>query len=317
MRIAVVVFPDVQMLDVMGPIDVFHEAARQAGRPGFYQFELVAPEAGLVRAANGLGFYADATPASASADIDTLLVAGSPQLDAMEVQPAMLDWLRQQARRVRRLGSVCTGAFLLARAGLLDGRHVTTHWNVSRKLACDFPLVHVEADQIFLHDKGIYTSAGVTAGMDLALALVEEDLGREVALRVARELVMFLKRPGGQAQFSTHLAAQSAQRNPIGDVQTWALEHLGASLSVAALAKQAGMSTRHFSRLFKEEVGVTPAEFIESARVDAARRLLEETRSPLKRIAATSGFADPNGLRRAFLRQLGVSPNDYRSRFAA
>lgn len=315
MRIAMLVFPGVQMLDAVGPIEVFNEAARHAAKPDAYRFELVAPQAGPLRASNGMVFHADVALDATTPGIDTLLVAGSPHMHTMDEQAALLDWLRAQAGQVRRLGSVCSGAFLLARAGLLDGKHVTTHWNSSARLARDFPKVHVEADQIYVRDGALYTSAGVSAGMDLALALVEEDLGREVALRTARELVMFLKRPGGQSQFSAHLAAQSSGRSAIREVQEWVLASLAEPLTVDDMAARAGMSTRNFSRQFKQDTGMTPADFVESARIDAARRLLEDTMNPLKRVAAWSGFGNPNGLRRAFQRRLGVTPGDYRTRF--
>ncbi len=315
MRIALLVFPGVQMLDVAGPMDVFHEAARKAGRPGFYDFELVALEEGHVRADNGMLFQPTATIDSLDRAVDTLLIAGSHELKGVENHQRLMQWLRRQAGEVRRLGSVCSGAWLLAHAGLLDGRRITTHWNISAALARRFERVHVEEDQIYLRDGNLYTSAGVTAGMDLALALVEEDLGRDVALAVAREMVMFIKRPGGQSQFSAHLAAQTAQRTPIRQVQEWVLENLEQDLSVEQLATQAGMSVRNFSRAFKSDTGATPAEFVEAARLDAARRMLEETASPLKRVAARSGFNDQNSLRRAFMRRLGVTPGDYRSRF--
>jgi len=315
MHIALLVFPGVQLLDVAGPMDVFHEAARQSGKPGTYQFDLVALEEGPVRADNGMLFQPTATIDTLDHAVDTLLVTGSHEVQAVAGNPRLAEWLQRQAAVVRRLGSVCSGAWLLAHAGLLDGRRVTTHWNISASLARRFEQVQVEHDQIYLRDGNLYTSAGVTAGMDLALALVEEDLGRNVALAVARELVMFIKRPGGQAQFSAHLAAQSAQRNPIRQVQEWVLENLEEDLTVDQLAAQAGMSVRNFSRAFKSDTGETPADFVEAARLDAARRMLEETASPLKRVAARSGFHDQNGLRRAFVRRLGVTPGDYRLRF--
>jgi transcriptional regulator GlxA family with amidase domain len=303
------------MLEVAGPIDVFSEGARQSGHSDAYQFELIATQDGPVHASNGMRLHADATLASSSSEIDTLLVAGSPVAATQPPDPALIAWLQQRAPQVRRLGSVCSGAFVLAHAGLLDGRHVTTHWNCSARLARKFPQVHVQPDQIYVQDGDVYTSAGVSAGMDLALAMVEQDLGRTVALKVARELVMFLKRPGGQSQFSAHLAAQTAERGPIREVLAWALENLDKPLSVEDLAARASMSTRNFSRLFKQDTDMTPADFVENARIDAARRLLEETVNPLKRVAAWSGFGDQNGMRRAFLRRLGVSPSDYRGRF--
>ncbi|CAG9165065.1 HTH-type transcriptional regulator CdhR [Cupriavidus laharis] len=315
MKIAVLAFPGVQMLDLAGPIDVFHEGARQAGEPGAYAFEIVSPVPGVLRASNGMTITPDTTLETSSADIDTLLIAGSPQVSLFENDSAIGDWLNRYARTVRRLGSVCSGAMLLAHAGLLDGRNATTHWNSTERLSRQFPQVRVQPDQIYVKDGNLYTSAGVTAGLDLALAMVEEDFGRTVALKVAREFVMFLKRPGGQSQFSAHLAAQGAEKSAIRDVQNWVLENLAERLSVDSMAERAGMSTRNFARIFKQECQVTPADFVEGARIDAARRQLEETRNPLKRVAALTGFNDPNSLRRAFLRRLGVSPADYRRRF--
>jgi transcriptional regulator GlxA family with amidase domain len=315
MHIALLVFPGVQLLDVAGPMDVFHEAARKSGQPAAYQFDLVALEDGPVRADNGMLFQPTATIDTLDHAVDTLLVTGSHAVQDVTDNPRLMQWLQRQARVVRRIGSVCSGAWLLAHAGLLDGRRVTTHWNMSAALARRFEQVQVEQDQIYLRDGNLYTSAGVTAGMDLALALVEEDLGRDVALAVARELVMFIKRPGGQAQFSAHLAAQTAQRSPIRQVQEWVLENLEQDLTVDQLAAQAGMSVRNFSRAFKDDTGSTPADFVEAARLDAARRMLEETGTPLKRVAARSGFHDQNSLRRAFVRRLGVTPGDYRLRF--
>ncbi|QQX85104.1 GlxA family transcriptional regulator [Cupriavidus necator] len=315
MKIAVVAFPGFQMLDLAGPIDVFHEGARQAGQPDAYQFEIIAPVPGLLTASNGMRVEPDATLDTCSDDIDTLLVAGGPGLRQQPQDETVSAWLARQARTVRRMGSVCSGAMVLAHAGLLDGRSVTTHWNTTDRLARLFPGVQVEPDRIYVKDGNLYTSAGVTAGLDLALALVEEDFGRAVALRVARELVMFLKRPGGQSQFSAHLAAQTAERNAIREVQGWVVENLAGNLSVEALAAHAGMSARNFARIFKQECQVTPADFVEAARIDAARRLLEGSRHPLKRVAALAGFSDPNNLRRAFLRRVGVAPSDYRRRF--
>jgi transcriptional regulator GlxA family with amidase domain len=206
---------------------------------------------------------------------------------------------------------------VLAAAGLLDGKRVATHWNSVERLAAQCPLAHVEPDAIYVKDGKLFTSAGVTAGMDLALAMVEEDHGRELALRVARELVMFLKRPGGQSQFSAHLAAQTSERSNVRQVQDHVLAHLKDDLSVPALAVRAGMSERNFARMFKSETGTTPAEFVENARIDAARRLAEESDLPVKRLAAEVGYANADGFRRAFGRRLGVSLGEYRRRFAS
>lgn len=315
MRIVILVFPGVQLLDVIGPLDVFHEAQRLLGRP-VYQLDIVALAPGPVSGSSGVQLLPGSTINEEQAPIDTLLVAGSPEIDcALAEHPHAVQWLQQQARKVRRLGSVCTGTFALATAGLLDGHKATTHWNSTAQLATNYPCIEVVPDSIYVKDGSLYTSAGVTAGMDLALALVEEDLGRELALRVARELVMFFKRPGGQSQFSTHLSAQMSERSLIRDIQVWVVDHLGDELSLERLALLANMSPRNFSRIFKKETQTTPAAFVEGARIEAARRMLEDSALPLKRVADNCGFGDMNNLRRAFLRRLGVSPSDYRRRF--
>lgn len=315
MRIAILALPRVQLLDVIGPADVFAEAARQLGKPRAYRVEVVAAGDGPIKGTSGLRLLPDATTSTYRGSPDTLLVAGSPGLESEGQDPALDGWLRAQAESVRRIGSVCSGAFVLAAAGILDGRRATTHWNAALQLAARYPQLHVEADQIFVKDGNVYTSAGVTAGMDLALALVEEDHGRELALRVARELVMFLKRPGGQSQFSVHLAAQAAERSAINEVQNFVLAHLSEELSVPVLARVAQMSARNFARVFKQETGGTPADFVEAARIDAARRRIEDSRVPLKTVAAECGFGNIDGMRRAFNRRLGINPVEYRHRF--
>ena len=315
MRIAALAFPGVQLLDVVGPLDVFHEAQRLLGRE-VYQLDILALAPGPLRGSSGVQLLPTATIDQEQSPIDTLLVAGSPEIRrSLAEQPQVTQWLQQQASEVRRLGSVCTGAFALAAAGLLDGHKATTHWNSTASLAADYPAIAVDPDAIYIRDGRLYTSAGVTAGMDLALALVEEDLGRELALRVARELVMFLKRPGGQSQFSTHLAAQTSERSLIRDSQRWIVDNISADLSLDQLAKRASMSTRNFSRIFKKETQTTPADFVEATRIETARRMLEESPLPLKRVADVCGFGDMNNLRRTFLRRLGVNPSDYRRRF--
>ena len=219
------------------------------------------------------------------------------------------------AQRVRRLGSVCSGAFVLAEAGLLDGRRATTHWSVCDALAQRYPRVRVDPDPIFIRDGRIYTSAGVTAGMDLALALVEEDHGREIALHVARELVLFLRRPGGQSQFSAQLALQTTDHQPLRELQAWIAEHPSADLSVATLAARVAMSPRNFARVFVRELGLTPARFVEQIRVEAARRRLEESAHGVDLIASECGFGSAESMRRSFVRTLRVPPSAYRSRF--
>lgn len=316
MRVAILAFPRVQLLDVAGPADVFAEAARQLGQPRAYQVQVIGTEAGLLKSSSGVRLAVDATVGAHRTSIDTLLVAGSPDIDQVASDVALHNWLRRQSRTVRRYGSVCSGAFVLAAAGLLDGKRVATHWNSTARLATAYPLACVEPDAIYVKDGKLFTSAGVTAGMDLALAMVEEDHGRELALRVARELVMFLKRPGGQSQFSAHLAAQTSERSSMRQVQDHVLSHLKDDLSVPALAALAGMSERSFARVFRSETGTTPAEFVENARIDAARRLAEESQLPAKRLAGEVGYANVDGFRRAFGRRLGVSLVEYRRRFA-
>lgn len=316
MRIAILAFPRVQLLDVAGPADVFAEASRQLGKPRAYQVQVIGTEEGMLKSSSGLRLAVDATVATHRGSIDTLLVAGSPNIEDMASDIQLQDWLRRQSRAVRRYGSVCTGAFVLAATGLLDGKRVATHWNSAARLAAAYPRTCVEADAIHVKDGKLFTSAGVTAGMDLALAMVEEDHGRELALRVARELVMFLKRPGGQSQFSAHLAAQTSERSGVREVQDYVLANLKDDLSVPVLASRAGMSERSFARIFRSETGTTPAEFVENARIDAARRLAEESDLPAKRLADAVGYANVDGFRRAFGRRLGVSLVEYRRRFA-
>jgi len=316
MRIAILAFPRFQLLDVAGPADVFAEASHQLGDPKAYQVSVISTDEGLLRSSSGLRMAVDATVATHRGRIDTLLVAGSPRRDDMAVDEDLRRWLQRQASTARRYGSVCTGAFALASAGLLDGKRVATHWNSTDLLAADHPDACVEPDAIYVKDGRLFTSAGVTAGMDLALAMVEDDHGRELALRVARQLVMFLKRPGGQSQFSAHLAAQTAERSDVSAIQDYVLAHLRADLSVPALAKRAGMSERTFARVFRDETGTTPAEFVENARIDAARRMAEESDLPAKRLADAVGYANVDGFRRAFGRRLGLTLVEYRRRFA-
>jgi transcriptional regulator GlxA family with amidase domain len=316
MRVAILAFPRVQLLDVAGPADVFSEAARQLGKPTAYQVQVIGAQEGVLKSSCGLRLVIDTTVATHRGPIDTLLVAGSPNPQDLAADAQLYEWLRRKSRTVRRYGSVCTGAFVLAAAGLLDGKRVATHWNSAARLAAEFPRARIEADAIHVQDGNLFTSAGVTAGMDLALAMVEDDHGRELALRVARELVMFLKRPGGQSQFSAHLAAQTSERSSVRDVQDHVLANLKDDLSVPVLASRAGMSERNFARIFRSETGTTPAEFVENARIDAARRLAEESDLPAKRLADAVGYANVDGFRRAFVRRLGVSLVEYRRRFA-
>lgn len=315
MHVAIVAPPNVQSLDVSGPVDVFMEAARRSGGKAAYQVSLISIEETAVVRAGGLSLVADTSIHGPDTQIDTLLVAGTPDFAVADTLTDFQAWLRRRAPTVRRYGSVCTGAFFLGAAGLLDGKQVTTHWAHAAELAARYPAAHVDPDRIYVQDGSLYTSAGVTAGIDLALMLIEEDHGRELALSVARHLVMFLKRPGGQSQFSAHLAAQIAAESRVQSVQHWILDNLSADLSLSTLAARAGMSVRNFSRTFQSETGSTPADFVELARVDAARRVLEDSETPLQRVASRCGFGTADTMRRAFIRRIGTGPQDYRSRF--
>jgi transcriptional regulator GlxA family with amidase domain len=325
-RVVMLAYQDAQILDITGPLEVFATATRlvewgsQAPRSDLYSTELVAREAGPVAMSSGLELVAKRSLAAARADespIDTLMVPGGLGTKAALECQAHIDWIRELAPRARRVASVCTGTFLLSRAGLLTGRRVTTHWNSAELLASFDPHLTVLPDPIFVKDGHVYTSAGVTAGMDLALALVEEDFGRGLALRVAQLLVMFLKRPGGQSQFSAQLSSQLAERDNLREVQHYVLEHPDADLGVETLAARSAMSPRHFARVFHAEVGCTPGRYVERIRVEAARRQLEETREGVEGIARACGFGSGETMRRAFLRTLHVGPGVYRNRFRA
>jgi transcriptional regulator GlxA family with amidase domain len=319
-HIALAAFPDFETLDVTGPFSVFAGTARwlreaQGLQDDAYVVEVVANEVGPLAAAGGLRVMAERSFHTIRNGIDTLLVAGGPGSRSAMQDQLLLAWLRRMAPQVHRLGAICTGSFILAEAGLLDGRRATTHWAWSAAFARRYPRVTVDADPIFIRDGKIYTSAGVTAGMDLALALVEEDYGREVALQIARHLVLFLRRPGGQSQFSTLLAGQGKDRDPLRELQTWIAENPTADLSIPALAWRVAMSPRHFARVFVREVGMTPGQFVEKVRVEAARRHLEESAQGVKSVALDCGFGSADTMRRAFLRTLRVAPVAYRSRF--
>ncbi|MGX5183037.1 GlxA family transcriptional regulator [Streptomyces avermitilis] len=308
--VVVVLFDDVQSLDVTGPLEVFAGAEAHSG--GTYRIRTASLDGAPVRTSSGLALVPDHALTEAPA-AHTLLVPGGN--GTRRPDPRLVDWLRAHGPRAERLVSVCTGAVLLAEAGLLDGRRATTHWAYCDKLARDHPAVEVDADPIYVRDGHIATSAGVTAGIDLALALVEEDLGRDVALLVARHLVVFLRRPGNQAQFSAQLAAQTAQRAPLREVQQWITEHPGDDLTVESLAARARLSPRHFARAFQAETGTTPGRYVDGVRLEHARRLLEDTADGVEEISRACGYGTPEAMRRAFVRALGTAPAEYRRRF--
>lgn len=313
--IAILAMPGVQLLDVSGPLDVFAEANLQAGR-AVYRLVVLALTQGPVVSSSGARLLPDQVIGRGPEDpIDTLLVAGCPNAVTTRLPAAAIAWLRRVAPETRRYGSVCSGALLLAQAGLLDGKRVTTHWAVAERLAETYPTVTVEADAIHVRDGRLRTAAGVTAGLDLALALVEEDLGRDIAMRVAAQLVMYFKRPGGQLQFSRKGESLPVGRSALQAAQRYVAAHPAEDHSVPRLAERAGLSPRHFARLFQAEVGLTPAAWVEAARVTEARRLLESGQAAPKQAAALSGFANADTLRRAFTRHVGVTPAEYRKRF--
>jgi transcriptional regulator GlxA family with amidase domain len=308
-RVVIVAFPRVQSLDLSGPYEVFAEA-------GGYRVQVAAPLRGAFSADSGLALSADVALAELRGRIDTLIVAGGYGVFDMIEDPEFLDDLRRAAKKSRRVGSICTGAFALAAAGLLEGRRATTHWRFSDQLSRCYPSVTVDPDPIYIRSGNVYTSAGVTAGMDLALALVEEDRGHQVAMTIAREFVLFMRRPGGQSQFSTALAAQTADREPLRELQAWIVDNLKSDLSVETLSERAHMSPRHFARVFVREVGQTPARYVEQIRVEAAQRRLEESTDSLDEIAGLCGFGSVNSMRRSFLRIRGIPPSAYRQRFS-
>jgi transcriptional regulator GlxA family with amidase domain len=311
--VIVIAFPDVQALDVVGPLEVFAMANRYGADPA-YATALVSASGQPVTTSSGLSLGTEHT--SRRESIDTLLVAGGTGTAAAMADERLIAWLRTAAASARRVTSVCSGAFLLAQAGLLDGRRVTTHWSACDTLARLFPAVEVDADPIYVRDGNVWTSAGVTAGMDLALALVEHDHGGELALAVARQLVLFTHRPGGQSQFSAQLAVRRAEREPLRDTLAFVAEHPEADLSVPALARRAAMSVRTFARAFSREVGTTPAAFVQRSRVEAARRLLETTGRTVDDIARACGFGTVETMHRAFQRVVRTTPGQYRRLFA-
>jgi transcriptional regulator GlxA family with amidase domain len=314
--IAILAASGFQLLDVCGPLDVFSEANAQSGTNA-YRIVIVSKEPGPIASSSGARLVPDyAIAEGGKLKIDTLLVAGCPRSNPLEPDTEIVDWIRSRARGAKRFGSICGGAFLLANTGLLAGRRVTTHWAAADALAKIFPDIEVDEDAIFVRDGPVRTAAGVTAGLDLALALVEEDLGREVALNTAAQLVTFFRRPGGQMQFSRREAAAPAGHAALQDLQRWIAANPAEPHTVASLARRMNLSARHFARLFRTEVGATPASWVEASRVVAARRLFESGDQSPRQVAAACGFTGVNVFRRAFARHVGVTPAEYRKRFA-
>ena len=311
--VVIVTFSEGQILDVTGPLEVFSSASRflPAVR---YRTQVVTTGGGPVRANCGLEFASSAI-GDITGPIDTLMVAGGSAMDCAVADSELLAQIRRLAADARRVTSVCSGAFLLAAAGLLQGRRATTHWADCRQLDATYAEVTVEPDAIYVQDGNVWTSAGVTAGIDLALALVADDHGHQAAATVARQLVVYLQRSGGQAQFSALLAGQAADTEPVRDLLSWLRDHLTDDLSVPALARQINLSERQFTRVFKAEVGATAADHVEAVRLDSACRLLETTNRTIEQIAKTCGFGTPETMNRTFRRRLNTTPGDYRHHF--
>ena len=315
--VVIVSFPGLQSLDAVGPFEVFAGATRVAaslGRTGGYQVTLVSTHGQPVWAESGVGLCTRPLP-DVSERIDTLVLPGGDQAQSARQDEELMSWIKAVAPRCRRVATVCTGAFLAAEAGLLDGRRVTTHWASADRLARDFPALHVDSDPIYIQDGKFWTSAGVTAGIDLALALVQDDLGIEVAQTVARWLVMFLHRPGGQTQFASPVWVPRAERSTVRAVQDVVEASPDGDHRLPTMAAAAAMSVRHFTRVFVAEVGETPGRFVERVRIEAARRELETSKDTLDVIAARCGFGTAETLRRVFHRRLNVAPDSYRRRF--
>ncbi|MBC7367479.1 MAG: DJ-1/PfpI family protein [Undibacterium sp.] len=317
-RIVILAYEDMNLLDLAGPLQAFATAGRSAAANGSGLYEVIVASAGggLVTSSSGLAVMTVPLSKLKGTTIDTILTAGGCRGQSYYAPPKLVKWIKQRAPTVRRVCSVCTGAFLLAAAGQLDGRRVATHWDWVARLRTLHPKIHVDADKLFIHDGPIWTSAGVTAGIDLTLALIEEDFGHRVAIETARQLVMFIKRSGGQSQFSVPLAAQSGDSGTFADLHAWIAGNLASDLRVERLAEQAGMPPRTFARVYAAKSGRTPAKTVEAMRLEAACRALEETSLPLKAIVATTGYAEEQNLRRVFLRKFGVTPSQYRGRFS-
>jgi transcriptional regulator GlxA family with amidase domain len=321
-RIALIGFEQAQLLDILGPYEVFAAAnalrRAQGAREEAYSLTLLGSEPQTIRGENGLSLNVDASLLrfrTGRAPLHTVLVCGGLGARKAARDPKIVRAVQRLARGAERVASVCTGAFVLAAAGLLDEKRATTHWARCEQLAKLYPRVVVEAAPIYVRDGNVWTSAGVTAGIDLALALVEEDLGRAVANEIARWLVVFVRRAGGQAQFSAQLSVQSAERAPLRELMAWVVDHPDAQLDVPSLAERAHMSVRHFTRLFRAETGTSPAAYIERVRIETARRLLESSQRTIEQVAEAAGFGTPEALRRAFARRLELSPREYRARF--
>jgi transcriptional regulator GlxA family with amidase domain len=314
-KIGMIVFPGFQLLDVAGPKDAFAEVKVLSGGECQYEMLTVGTTRGSVQSSSGLTVVPDRTIFDLCPHFDTVLVPGGLGIFETFDDPALSDWLKEQFKHARRVSAICNGLFALGSAGLLNERTVTTHWMDVPRLAATFPRARIEPDHIYVKDGSIYTTAGVTAGIDLSLVMIEEDFGRKMALDVAKYLIVYLRRAGGQSQFSPLLESQAAPDSQMVAIQQYMLDHLAAEHTLASLAERAHMSPRNMTRLFTKECGLSPTAFLNNARIDAARRYLESTDLPLRHIARRCGFDGTDALRRTFQRRLKINPADYRSRF--
>ncbi len=318
-----IIFQEAQALDITGPVEVFAQARKfllhdgQTKQPA-YETILISTDGQPVTMSSGIRMLPDMSFESFSSTyqmVDTLVISGGNGVKAVQNNKQFINFIKNHFTKSRRIASICTGTFALAKTGLLNGKRATTHWDSCRKLADEHPEIIVEPDMIFVKDENIYSSAGVTAGIDLALALVEEDFGREIALKIAKQLVVFMKRQGGQSQFSTTLAQQHITRNDLQDTLDWMKHNSHKEFTIETLASRAAMSERNFARIFKRNIGMTPGKYIEKMRVEVAVQLIESSNDNFGAIAEKSGFSSEEMLRRAFIKQLNVLPNIYRKRF--
>ena len=320
-HIIIIAPPNTSILDVAGPLEVFTKAADYIEnyvsniRESYTTHVLSFDSSKIVNTSSGLPIVCEGGIETVDYEVDTVLIAGNSGAPEKKVPDKILNWLKEHSNKACRVGSICAGAFVLAEAGILNGRRATSHWRVCDKLARCYPEVKVESDPIFIKDGNIYTSAGISTGMDLSLAMVEEDFGRDIAVAVARQLVLYLKRPGNQSQFSNILTYQVADYQPIREIQDWIIDHLDEELTIEVLAEKASMSPRNFSRVFLRETGITPAKYVEKLRLENARRRLEETRLTLEEISDECGIGSADALRRLFLRHMKTTPGDYRKSF--
>ncbi|NGZ83141.1 GlxA family transcriptional regulator [Duganella aceris] len=314
MKLTLLVLDGVQALDVAGPMDVFAEANQFLAEKDRYDVTLVGAHPGAVTTSSGMAFQVHADYLHADAASDLLLVAGGPRFAEYTPAPALIGWLRRQAQGAARFGAVCNGVFLLGHAGLLEGREVTTHWDHAERLAAQFPAARVRPDKIFVRDGELFTSGGVSSGIDLCLALVAEDWGQELAVKVAKRLIVPMRRDGGQSQYSPYLAVVPQEESLVSKVFKYVTDHISDALSIEQIADAVGVSRRTFSRAFAKHARVTPSVFVDQVRIDFSRKLLEETDLPMKTVAYRSGFHSATQMRMIFTRQLDTTPMRYRER---